>query len=92
MAEGYHFGSGGKLGVVIVPKAGLGNAASNIYNALMDRASVLTITARDSSEFSERRIDLELVDWEQAVANAWGAIDDRCAAHSSLQVTWGQWG
>lgn len=67
MAEGYHFGSGGKLGVVIVPKAGLGNAASNIYNALMDRASVLTITARDSSEFSERRIDLELVDWEQAM-------------------------
>ena len=57
MAEGYHIASG-KLGVVIVPKAGLGNAASNIYNALMDRSSVLTITARDSSEFSERQIDL----------------------------------
>ena len=66
MAEGYHIASG-KLGVVIVPKAGLGNAASNIYNALMDRSSVLTITARDSSEFSERQIDLEMVDWEQAM-------------------------
>lgn len=66
MAEGYHLASG-KIGVVIIPKAGLGNAAGNIYNALMDRSSVLVITARDSSEFSKRLIDLEMVDWQEVM-------------------------
>ena len=66
MAEGYHIASG-KLGVVITPKAGLGNAAGNVYNALMNRSSVLIITARDSNEFSDRLIDLELVNWQDVM-------------------------
>jgi benzoylformate decarboxylase len=63
-AEGYNIASGGELGVAIVPKAGLGNAAGNVYNALINRSPVLILTARDSTEFSERRGDLELVDWQ----------------------------
>jgi thiamine pyrophosphate-dependent acetolactate synthase large subunit-like protein len=62
-AEAYNIASGGELGVAIIPKAGLGNAQGNIYNALINRSPVLILTARDSAEFSERRGDLELVDW-----------------------------
>ena len=63
-AEAYNIASGGELGVAIIPKAGLGNAAGNIYNALINRSPVLILTARDSAEFSERRGDLELIDWQ----------------------------
>lgn len=66
-AEAYNIASGGELGVAIIPKAGLGNAAGNIYNALINRSPVLVLTARDSAEFSERRGDLELVDWQTAM-------------------------
>ena len=63
-AEAYNIASGGELGVAIIPKAGLGNAAGNIYNALINRSPILILTARDSEEFSERRGDLELIDWQ----------------------------
>ena len=63
-ADGYNIASGGELGVAIIPKAGLGNAAGNIYNALISRSPVLILTARDSAEFSKRQGDLELVDWQ----------------------------
>ena len=66
-AEGYNIASGGELGVAIIPKAGLGNAAGNVYNALINRSPVLILTARDSAEFSERRGDLELIDWQQSM-------------------------
>ncbi len=67
MAEGYHIASGGELGVVIIPKAGLGNAAGNIYNALCNRSSLLVITAREAGNISDRQGDLEQVDWEEAM-------------------------
>ena len=66
-AEGYNIASGGELGVAIVPKAGLGNAAGNVYNALINRSPVLILTARDSAEFSERLGDLELIDWQESM-------------------------
>ena len=66
MAEGYHLASG-ELGVTIIPKAGLGNAAGNVYNALCNRSSVLVITARESGEMANRYGDLELVDWEEVM-------------------------
>jgi len=66
-ADAYNFASGGELGVAIIPKAGLGNAAGNIYNALIGRAHVLILTARDSNEFSKRQGDLELVDWQASM-------------------------
>ncbi len=65
MAEGYHIASGGDLGVVIIPKAGLGNAAGNVYNALCNRSSLLVITAREAGDISDRQGDLEQVDWEE---------------------------
>ncbi len=68
MAEGYHIASGGELGVVIIPKAGLGNAAGNIYNALVNRSSILILTARESSKISGRQGDLEAVEWEEMMA------------------------
>jgi hypothetical protein len=49
MAEGYHIASG-ELGVVIIPKPGLGNAIGSIHNALADMSSLLIITARESNE------------------------------------------
>jgi len=67
MAEGYHLASGGKLGIAIIPKPGLGNAAGNIYNALVNRSSLLILSARDSGETSERQGDLEFVDWEEVM-------------------------
>ncbi len=67
MAEGYHIASGGKLGVVIIPKPGLGNAAGNIYNALVDRSSLVILTARESGKFSEREGDIEQVDWQEVM-------------------------
>ncbi|TDI64416.1 MAG: thiamine pyrophosphate-binding protein [Alphaproteobacteria bacterium] len=66
MAEGYHLASG-ELGVTIIPKAGLGNAAGNIYNALANRSSLLVITARESGEMAGRYGDLELVDWQEVM-------------------------
>jgi len=67
MAEGYHIASGGELGVAIVPKPGLGNAAGNIYNALVNRSSLLILTARESAEFSERDGDIEVIDWQEVM-------------------------
>lgn len=67
MAEGYHIASGGELGVAMVPKPGLGNAAGNVYNALATRSSLLIISARESGEYSERQGDIELVDWQEAM-------------------------
>lgn len=66
MAEGYHIASG-KLGVAIIPKPGLCNAGGNIHNALADKSSILIITARGSSEFSERQGDIEIVDWQEVM-------------------------
>lgn len=66
-ADGYNIASGGELGVAIIPKAGLGNAAGNIYNALIGRSPILILTARDSHEFSQRQGDLELVDWQASM-------------------------
>jgi thiamine pyrophosphate-dependent acetolactate synthase large subunit-like protein len=66
MAEGYHIASG-ELGVAIIPKPGLCNAGGNIHNALADRSSLLIITARQSSEFSERQGDIEIVDWQEVM-------------------------
>ena len=67
MAEGYHIASGGELGVAIVPKPGLGNAAGNIYNALVNRSSMLVLTARESGEHSERDGDIEVIDWQEVM-------------------------
>ena len=67
MAEGYHIASGGELGVAMVPKPGLGNAAGNIYNARATRSSLLIISARESGEYSERQGDIELVDWQEVM-------------------------
>lgn len=67
MAEGYHMASGGEVGAVIIPKPGLGNAAGNIHNAMADRSSLLVMTARESGETSERRGNIELVDWQEVM-------------------------
>jgi benzoylformate decarboxylase len=67
MAEGYHLASGGKLGVVIIPRPGLPNAAGNILNAMAHRSSLLIITARESNEFSHRRGNNELVEWGEVM-------------------------
>ncbi|MDH3510431.1 MAG: thiamine pyrophosphate-binding protein [Gammaproteobacteria bacterium] len=50
-AEAYNIASGGELGVAIIPKAGLGNAQGNIYNALINRSPVLILTARTVPSF-----------------------------------------
>jgi thiamine pyrophosphate-dependent acetolactate synthase large subunit-like protein len=67
MAEGYHIASGGELGVAIIPKPGLCNAGGNVHNALADRSAILVITARESSEFSEREGDIEIIDWQDVM-------------------------
>jgi thiamine pyrophosphate-dependent acetolactate synthase large subunit-like protein len=67
MAEGFHIASGGKLGVVIIPKPGLGNAAGNILNAMANRSAVLVLTARESDITSERRGNNELVEWDDVM-------------------------
>ena len=66
MAEGYHLGSGGELGVAVIPKHGLGNAAGNFHNALENRSSLLVISVRENGEYSER--GGELVDWDEAMS------------------------
>ena len=66
MAEGYHIASG-ELGVVILPKPGLGNAIGSIHNALADMSSLLIITARESNEWSERQGDIEIIDWQKVM-------------------------
>ena len=63
MAEGYHIASGGELGVVIIPRPGLPNAAGNVLNAMAHRSSVLVLTVRESNVYSERRGNIELVEW-----------------------------
>jgi thiamine pyrophosphate-dependent acetolactate synthase large subunit-like protein len=67
MAEGFHIASGGKLGVVIIPKPGLPNAAGNILNAMANRSAVLVLTARESDITSERRGNNELVEWDDVM-------------------------
>ncbi|HJP03580.1 MAG: thiamine pyrophosphate-binding protein [Gammaproteobacteria bacterium] len=67
MAEGYHIASGGELGMVIVPRPGLPNAAGNILNAMAHRSSVLVLTARETNEYSNRRGNIELVEWEEVL-------------------------
>jgi len=67
MAEGYHIASGGELGVAIIPKPGLANAGGNIHNAMVNRSSLIVLTARESEEFSNRRGNIELVDWENVM-------------------------
>ncbi|MDP6435936.1 MAG: thiamine pyrophosphate-binding protein [Gammaproteobacteria bacterium] len=67
MAEGYHIASGGELGMAIIPRPGLMNAAGNILNAMAHRSSVLVLTARETNEFSERRGNNELVEWEDVL-------------------------
>ncbi len=65
MAEGYHMASGGEVGAVMIPKPGLGNAAGNVHNAMANRSSLLVMTARESGETSERRGNIELIDWQE---------------------------
>jgi benzoylformate decarboxylase len=67
MAEGYHIASGGELGVAIIPRPGLPNAAGNILNAMAHRSSLLVITARESNVYSERRGNNELVEWGEVL-------------------------
>ncbi|MBM4196906.1 MAG: thiamine pyrophosphate-binding protein [Gammaproteobacteria bacterium] len=67
MAEGYHIASGGRLGVVIVPRPGLPNAAGNILNAMAHRSSLLILTARETNEYSGRRGNIELVEWNDVM-------------------------
>jgi len=64
MAEGYHIASGGELGVAVIPRPGLMNAGGNIINAMTNRSSMLIVTPRESNETSNRRGNIELVDWE----------------------------
>lgn len=67
MAEGYHIASGGELGVVIVPKPGIYNSGGNIHNAMANRSSLLVITARENNDWSERRGNIELIDWQDVL-------------------------
>jgi thiamine pyrophosphate-dependent acetolactate synthase large subunit-like protein len=67
MAEGYHLGSGGKLGVVIIPRPGIPNATGNILNAMAHRSSILVLTARESNKFSNRRGNIEIIEWSEAL-------------------------
>ncbi|MGI9309813.1 MAG: thiamine pyrophosphate-binding protein, partial [Gammaproteobacteria bacterium] len=67
MAEGYHIASGGELGVVIIPRPGLPNATGNILNAMAHRSSILVLTARESNVFSNRRGNIELIEWGEAL-------------------------
>jgi thiamine pyrophosphate-dependent acetolactate synthase large subunit-like protein len=65
MAEGYHIASGGELGVTVIPRPGLTNAGGNIHNAMANRSSLIVLTARESEDSSNRRGNIELVEWEQ---------------------------
>jgi thiamine pyrophosphate-dependent acetolactate synthase large subunit-like protein len=67
MAEGYHIASGGELGVAVIPRPGLTNAGGNIHNAMSNRSSMIVLTARENEEFSHRRGNIELVDWEKVM-------------------------
>jgi len=66
MAEGFHMASG-RLGVVVIPKAGLGNAIGNIYNAQVNRSAILIITAREHGDYDGREGALEEVNWDDVV-------------------------
>ena len=66
MAEGYHIASG-ELGVVIVPRPGLCNAGSNIHNAMADRSSLLVLTARENNDYSQRRGNIEIIEWQEVM-------------------------
>jgi len=66
MAEGYHLVSG-EIGVVLVPRPGLPNAAGNILNAMAHRSSLLVLTARESKISSERRGNNELIEWDDVM-------------------------
>ncbi|MGI9307707.1 MAG: thiamine pyrophosphate-binding protein [Gammaproteobacteria bacterium] len=67
MAEGYHIASGGELGVAIIPRPGIPNATGNILNAMAHRSSILVLTARETNKFSNRRGNIELVEWGDAL-------------------------
>ena len=67
MAEGFHIASGGELGVAIMPKPGLPNAAGNIHNAMVNRSALMLITMRGDAQFSDRRGNIELIDWERVM-------------------------
>lgn len=67
MAEGYHIASGGELGVAIIPKPGLMNAGGNIHNAMVNRSSLIVLTARENNEYSNRRGNIELVEWQEVM-------------------------
>jgi len=67
MAEGYHIASGGEVGVAIIPRPGLMNAGGNIHNAMVNRSSLIVLSARESSKFSSRRGNIELVEWQEVM-------------------------
>jgi len=67
MAEGYHIASGGEVGVAIIPRPGLMNAGGNIHNAMVNRSSLIVLSARESNKFSSRRGNIELVDWQEVM-------------------------
>jgi thiamine pyrophosphate-dependent acetolactate synthase large subunit-like protein len=67
MAEGYHIASGGELGVAIIPRPGLMNAAGNIHNAMANRSSLIVLCARENDKMSNRRGNIELVDWQEVL-------------------------
>jgi len=67
MAEGYHIASGGELGVAIIPRPGLMNSAGNVHNAMVNRSSLIVLTARENNEHSHRRGNIELVDWQEVM-------------------------
>jgi thiamine pyrophosphate-dependent acetolactate synthase large subunit-like protein len=67
MAEGYHIAAGGEVGVAIIPRPGLMNAGGNIHNAMVNRSSLIVLSARESNKFSSRRGNIELVDWQEVM-------------------------
>lgn len=64
MAEGYHIASGGDLGVAVIPRPGLMNSGGNIHNAMANRSSLIVLTPRESEATSQRRGNIELIEWE----------------------------
>lgn len=67
MAEGYHIASGGELGVAVIPRPGLMNAGGNVHNAMVNRSSLIVLCARENNQYSDRRGNIELVDWEEVM-------------------------
>ena len=67
MAEGYHIASGGEIGVAIIPRPGLPNAAGNIHNAMANRSSLIVLCARENDKSSHRRGNIELVEWQDVL-------------------------